>query len=36
MGHGDSEAVAVAALQHGYERHRRLVALHTSLEQALG
>ena len=29
-------AAAVAALQHGYERHRRLVALHTALEQALG
>ncbi|NBW85716.1 MAG: hypothetical protein EBR23_02525 [Planctomycetia bacterium] len=29
-------AAAVAVLQRGYERHRRLVALHTALEQALG
>jgi sugar (pentulose or hexulose) kinase len=27
---------AVAVLQRGYERHRRLVALHVALEQALG
>jgi sugar (pentulose or hexulose) kinase len=29
-------AAAVAVLQRGYERHRRLVSLHTALEQALG